>query len=432
MYHRSYLFPFAYLAAIAMSPQASAQPAVAADAVPAAHAFPAVDPGDVDPAALARLRDAMHGMVDAHKRAGIAYGVMYRGRLVALDGYGMRDISRKLPMTPDSIMFLASMTRAVSTVGFLTLVDEGRVGLDDPVARYIPEFARTQVLIRSADGRPAGIVPQVRPMTIRQLLTYTSGLGYPFEYPSGMTVDQATLMGPDVTTQEGIRRIAALPLFAQPGDRWRYGFSGDVLGRIAEVVSGQSLDVFLKQRVFDKLGMADTGFWVEPDKVDRLARAYGPKDGKPLADLNDTWQRIYGSFDRPIAFLSGGGGLASTTTDYLKFTQMLIQGGTLNGVRILRPETVKDMLTGHAPLQPGLSYRPHMAFGYGLGVYDEDAARPAGLKGHEASWGGLANTFFLVDTDHDLAAVAMTQYYGPDADMFTEIFRQGVYGLVKP
>ncbi|CAN5477616.1 serine hydrolase domain-containing protein [soil metagenome] len=415
---------FAALAMAGVTPPAWAQPS------PPAQSAPANIGADVDPAALARLSAAMRALVHDHKRAGIAYGVMYKGKMVAMEGIGLRDMAKGLPMTPDSIVFLASMSRAVSTVGFLTLVEEGKVGLDDPVAKYLPEFASMSVLIQSADGKPVGIVPQVRPMTIRHLLTYTSGLGYPFTYPAGMTVDQATLMGPNVTTGEGIRRIAALPLFSQPGDRWRYGFSGDVLGRVAEVVSGQSLDVFLKARVFDQLGMSDTGFWMGPDKVDRLARAYGPKDGKPLADLAGTWQAIYGSFDRPIAFLSGGGGIASTTIDYLKFTQMLVQGGTLNGVRILKPETVTDMLTGHAPLQPGLAYQPDMKFGYGLGVFDEGAKRPGAIKGHEATWGGLANTFFFVDTDHDLAAVAMTQYYGPDPDEFTRTFRDAVYGLL--
>ncbi len=402
-----------------------AAPALAAP--PAAAAAPAG--GDIDPAALDRLRAAMRKLVDDGKRAGIAYGVYHHGKLVALDGYGLSDRVSKTAMTPDSIVRIFSMSRAVTTVAFLTLVEQGKVGLDDPVSKYLPEFATTPVL-RSADGTSIDTVAQVRPITIRHLLTYTSGLGYPFEYPAGITVKQTELMGPTVTTEEGVRRTAKLPLFSQPGERWRYGLSGDVLGRVAEVVSGMPLDRFMRERLFDRIGMKDTAFWVPPAKIDRLAKAYGPVGTDSLGDVNATWQPEYGSFDRPNSFLSAGGGLATTTRDYLLFTRLLLGGGSVDGVRILKPETVRDMLTGHAPLQPGLSYRPNISFGYGLGVLDKDAPRPFGIKGHEATWGGLANTFFIVDTENDLSAVAMTQYFGPDADSFTDSFRAGVYGLI--
>lgn len=384
---------------------------------------------EVHPMALDRLRNAMHKLVDDKKRAGIAYGIYYRGKLIALEGYGLSDRAKATPMTPDTIVRLFSMSRAVTTVAFLTLVEDGKVGLDDPVSKYLPEFAETPVL-QSAEANSTKTVAQVRPMTIRHLLTYTSGLGYPFEYPAAIAVKQTSLMGPSVTTEEGVRRIAKLPLFSQPGDRWRYGFSGDVLGRVAEVVSGQPLDCFVQERLLDRIGMNDTAFWVPPGKIDRLARAYGPVGKDPLGDVNATWQPEYGTFDRPIAFLSAGGGLASTTRDYLIFTRLLLGGGTVDGVRVLKPETVRKMLTGHAPLQPGLAYQPKKSFGYGLAVADEDAPRPFGIKGHEATWGGLANTFFLVDTQNDLAAVAMTQYFGPESDIFTETFRAGVYELI--
>jgi len=389
-------------------------------------------PASKDPAlaaALATLKSDMHGLVDRHERSGIAYGVMLRGRLVALDGYGLRDRARNLPMTPDTICRLFSMTRAISTVAFLTLVEEGKVGLDDPVAKFVPAFGQTQVL-RLVDGKVSGLEPQASPMTVRHLLTYTSGLAYPQEYPAELKVVQSELMGPNIDTVAGIDKLAKIPLVHQPGSRWTYGFSGDVLGRIAEVASGQPFDRFLHERLLDRIGMKDTDFWMRPPAVDRLAKAYGPVGTDKLADVNSQWQPEYGTFDKPIPFLSAGGGLASSTTDYLRFLQLLLNGGEIDGVRILKPETMKDMLTGHASLVPGLAYRPNAAFGYGLAVLDDKAQRPFGIASQEAGWFGVANTTFFVDPQHQLAAVGMTQYFGSGFGLFPETFRNAVYRLI--
>lgn len=373
----------------------------------------------------------MQDLIDRQERAGIAYVVMVDGELVARNGRGLGDRTAGTPMTPASIVRLFSMTRAVTSAAFLTLVEQGNVSLDDPVSKFLPAFGDSSVL-RTADGPSWDVVPQDQPMTVRMLLTYTSGLGYPFEYASPNTPLLTEFIGPLHSTEEGVEAMARLPLFEQPGTRWRYGLSGDVLGRIAEVVSGQPLDEFLSERLLKPLGMEDTGFWVPPGKIDRLARAYGPAGDERLADLTSTWQAEYGTFDRPISFLSGGGGLASTADDYLRFLQMLLSGGMAGNTRILSPRSVADMLTGHVPLTPGLAYRPHARFGYGLCVLDPEAERPFGLPSQEATWEGLANTVFLIDPKHKLAAVGLTQYFGPDPASFTNAFRTAVYRLIAP
>jgi CubicO group peptidase (beta-lactamase class C family) len=380
---------------------------------------------------LARLDADMQQLVDRHERAGIAYGVVLDGRIVALAGVGMRDRAAALPMTPTSIVRLFSMTRAITSAAFLTLIEQGLVSLSDPVARFLPAFGDTHVL-RSPDGAIGDVVPQDRPITIEMLLNYTSGLGYPFQYRPGEQPLMTDIIGHARSTGEGIDRLARLPLFDQPGTRWRYGFSGDVLGRIAEVVSGQPFDAFLRERVLDPLGMVDTGFWVPPADIDRLAKAYGPVGDDPLADVDMTWRAEYGAFDRPIAFLSGGGGLASTTEDYLRFVQMLLDDGMAAGTLVLAAESVTAMLTGHVPLAPGLAYRPHARFGYGLAVLDPEAERPFGVATQEATWEGLANTVFYIDRQHRLGAVGMTQYFGEDPDLFTRTFRNAVYRLITP
>lgn len=408
-----------------MSLASTSLPAIAAPPPP----LPAVDVSGVDPAALRHLHDAMQTLVDNRQRADIAWGVMVHGKLVSLDGIGYANRKTRTPMTPKTIVRLFSMSRAVTTAAFLTLVDEGKVSLDDPVAKYLPEFGQTRVMSTYDNSVPT-TVAQVRPMTIRMLLDYTAGLGYAQTYPKSMNMVQSSIMGPGISTEQAIKNIAKLPLQSQPGDRWRYSFSGDVVGRVAEVVSGKPLDQFLADALYAKVGMVDTGFWAPKQDLDRLAVPYGPLANEPLEDLSVAWTKEFGTFDKPIASLSAGGGLVSTTEDYLRFLSMLVAKGKINGVQVLKAETVADMVSQHAKLEEGLGYRPNTSFGYGLGVVDDMVPRPHGVLGHEATWGGLANTYFFIDTVNDIVAVGMTQYYGAGADEFPTAFREAVYGLV--
>lgn len=391
--------------------------------------LPPVEASGVDAGAVQQLHDDMQALVSEKQRAGIAWVVMIDGKIVSRDGVGYANLATKAPMAPDSIVRLFSMSRALSTAAFLTLVDEGKVSLDDPVAKYLPEFADTRVM-KSYDNSVPGTNPQVRPMTVRMVLDYTAGLGYAQTYPKSMHMVQSEIMGPGITTTQAIRNIAKLPLQSQPGEHWRYSFSGDVAGRIAEVVSGKPLDQFLRDALYVKLGMKDTGFWAPKKDLARLSIPYGPLANDPLADLRVAWTAEFGTFDKPIESLSAGGGLVSTADDYIRLLAMLSNGGVYNGRQVLKPATVADMLSQHAKLEEGLAYRPQMSFGYGLGVLDDMAPRPFGVEGHEATWGGLANTVFYIDPVNHMAAVGMTQYYGADGARFPEAFRKAVYRLI--
>lgn len=405
----------------------------------AAYEFPRATPAEagLDAAAMEALKTRMHRLVDDGSRAGIVYGVVYKGKLVALDAYGKRDIARNLPMTEDTIFRLFSMSRAVTAAAALTLQEEGKLKQSDPVAKFVPEFAKTPV-IRSVQGDVVTTEPQATPLTVRHLYTYTAGLGYSFDMPKSYGMKMSEVLQADGTTESGIRALAAYPLLSQPGKQWQYGFSSDVLGRVMEVASGQPLDVFLKQRLFDRIGMTDTAFWY-PDNHDRIARTYGPSKDGGLTDVTATTMELeYGSFKKPIGFKSAGGGLASTVTDYLRFCQMLLNGGELGGVRVLQPQTVNEMITRQTTPEQKLAmwYRPgpHLyAWGLAIGVAAEEGDSPMPHGKREAGWAGMMNTFYFIDPERDLAAVAMSQHYGGNDEQALNIaLHEGVYAALKP
>jgi CubicO group peptidase (beta-lactamase class C family) len=380
--------------------------------------------------ALASLREDMHRLVDEKRRAGIVYGVLHKGDIVDIDSYGLKDVQRGSPMATETIFRIFSMTRAISTAAFLTLFDQGRIDLTDPVADYLPEFKSTPV-IRSVDGDQVILEEQASPLTIQHLLTYTSGLGYAFNWPASFGFKMSDVLDLDRPTRQGVKTLAKMPLLRQPGAKWQYGFSGDVLGAVAEVAAGAPLDRFLSETLLGPLGMHDTAFCFGPDKAGRLSRAYGPGDAGPLSDVTALWQPEYGTFDKPIQFFSAGGGLASTVPDMLRFCQMLLNEGRLDGVRHLRPKTVRMMLTPQTTPEQGLTfwYDPDASpvfkgkrWGFGLAV----AEPPTPLAGEIAGWGGLMNTVFFLDSRNDLAAVAMSQYVGPDEAVLGQILQKGV------
>ena len=299
---------------------------------------------------LERINATMQRYVDEKKLAGVITLVARRGAVVHLGKCGMADIEAAKPMQLDTIFRIYSMTKPITSTAVLMLMEEGRLRLADPIAQYIPGFKDVKVL----DNAPGSGVRQVsadRPITIRDLLTHTAGLSYGFDDVYIDELYRKHIWGPkeanpDPTLADWIGELAKLPLASQPGTRFRYSVATDVLGYLVQVISGMPFEAFLKQRIFEPLGMVDTDFWVPPEKVERFAANYGPD---PEAGLKVIDPPATSHYTRPSKAPSGGGGLVSTTGDYLRFAQMLLNKGEVDGVRLLGRKTVELMTANHLP-----------------------------------------------------------------------------------
>ena len=333
--------------------------------------------------------------------------VARNGRVVYHEASGMRDLEQQAPMQRDSIFRIASQTKALTSVGVMMLVEEGRLLLTDPVSKYVPAFAKTTVLTNEAG---ATTVPAQRQITIRDLLTHTAGISYGGEKQiadrynaAGFTIwyfaDRAAPMA------HWMEKLAALPFVAQPGERFVYGYSTDLLGYVIERISGQSLDQFLGERIIQPLKMVDTHFFLPADKASRLATVYG-RTGDTLTRQPDGHPGQGHYVSGPRAASSGGAGLLSTASDYARFLQMLLNGGELDGVRVLSPQTVALMTADHI----GERYRqPGRGFGLGFEtVNDLGASGRYGSEG-EFSWGGAYFSRYWVNPKEKLVAVFLTQ-----------------------
>lgn len=365
------------------------------------------------PERLARVDSVMARYVAEGDVAGAVTLVLRHGRIAHLGSHGWADREREVPMTADAIFRIASMTKAVTSVAIMMLVEEGRLSLDDPVSRYIPGFRETTVAIPNdtSTGATPGysVVPAARAITVRDLLTHTAGISY----GTGVLARDYQEAGvylwyfadKDEPIGEGIERLARLPFAAQPGERWVYGFSTDVLGYLIERVSGMSLADFFQRRIFDPLKMKDTHFYLPPGKADRLAAVYSASDsGAVRAPDEGLGQGAY--VDGPRVSYSGGAGLLSTARDYARFLQMLLNGGELEGRRLLSPKTVELMTVNHV----GDLYR-NGDLGFGLGfevVTDLGRAGRLGTVG-AYGWGGAYYTLYWVDPVEGLVAVLMSQ-----------------------
>ena len=388
--------------------------------------------------ALTQLDATLLDMVTAGRRAGLVYAIAKEGQLIRHRAIGQRDIANSLPMEEDSLFRLYSMTRAVTAVAVLMLHEAGYFALDDPVARFIPAFADTPVL---EQGSATTTEALAAPLTIYQLLTYTSGLGYPHDYDPSLGVTFEQIIAPGLTIEDGMNYLATRPLLFQPGARWHYGLSGEVLGRLVEVVSGQRFDIFLRDTIFRPLGLSHLAFQVPEADWHRLATVYAPDAQRELADATDR-APVLGSYRQGDIAFSGGGGLVGTALDYLRFTQMLLAGGELDGARILKPDTIRLMTRNHLTSAQGPLVRyvqdihtsPEAArrfdgYGWGLGVavrlVDEPHTVPGGRG--EFGWYGLANTFYFADPENRIAAVALAQYFGSDAADIETALRDALY-----
>ena len=381
-----------------------------ARALPADTGLPAAVPesAGMSSESLARIGPAMQSYVDDGRLAGVMTLVARRGQVVHWEATGMRAAAAGDPLEPDDIFRIYSMTKPLTSVAVMILVEEGAVALDDPVSKFIPEFAGVTVLNEAGER-----VAPARPMTVEHLLTHTSGLTYGFfgDSPVDRIYNESGFFTAAESLDDFARRVAALPLLASPGDRWNYSVSTDILGRVVEAASGQAFDAFLQARIFDPLDMADTSFVVPLEKRNRFTAHYARPDGT----LQTIDSPVDGEYTEPPLWLSGGGGLASTASDYVRFAQMLLQDGELDGVRILEPETVRMMRSNRlpdalVPIQLGTFLSPGYGFGLGFAVVVDADASPEPDNDGVFRWAGAANTFFWIDPEAELIGMVWTQF----------------------
>jgi len=376
---------------------------------------------------LARIGPALQRYIDENRFPGFISLVARGGRIVHFEQFGLRDPDTAAPMAPDTIFRVYSMTKPVICTAFMTLYDEGRFSLDDPVSRFLPAFGKLRVL-HGKNLPESKLFDLDRPITIRHLLTHTSGLTNSFmdENPvSALYRDSALMDDPEKALKDVIADAARLPLAYQPGERWAYSISIDVVARLIEILSDRPLRDFLDERLFGPLDMTDTGFFVPPERRHRIAALYGNPDIvlTPLKQSFRAWregfyQRVDVEATYPAAsgtFARGGYGLFSTAADYFAFASMLLGRGLAKGRRFLLPETVDLMHRNHvdAALLPfDMGGMKMHGYGFGLGsqvLMDVEASRLPGSVG-EYGWGGAAKTHYWVDPEKEIIAILMTQY----------------------
>jgi CubicO group peptidase (beta-lactamase class C family) len=387
----------------------------------------AVEPSDavgMSARRLERIRPAMQSYIDRGVYAGINTLVARRGKVIHAGEFGWRDKEAGAAMTADTIFRLYSMTKPIICTALMTLLEEGRFRLIDPLAKYIPAFGAVKVL--EADG---SLVPPVRPIMVRDLMTHMSGLSYHFVENAGVgkMYTEAKLLGADHSLEAVIDDLARFPLAFQPGSRWRYSVGIDVAARIIEVISGRPLGVFLRERLLEPLGMKDTAFGVPPEKRSRVAAMYGRPDvfdaavtmGSEflawMAGVNDRLD-VSKSYpvDSPEVFVRGGHGLFSTIGDYFRFAQMLANGGELDGERVIGRKTLDLMHANYVPaslLPLEIGGLPLPGYGFGLGsrvLMDVAQSSAPGSVG-EFGWSGAAKTHYWVDPKEEMVGLFMTQ-----------------------
>jgi CubicO group peptidase (beta-lactamase class C family) len=400
---------------------------------------------EIDPAAagfdarrLQRIDTHFAKYVDDGRLAGWQLMVSRRGQVVHLASYGLADRESGRPVQTDTIWRIYSMTKPITSVAAMMLWEQGAFGLLDPISTWLPEFAAPRVYAGGPATKPV-TVPATEPIRVWHLLTHTAGLTYGFHHIH-VTDEIYRNAGFEFGSPEGfdladcVRAWAQQPLAFQPGSEWLYSVATDVLGRLVEVVSGQPLDVFLADNVFAPLGMTDTGFRVDEDRRDRLAALYAMAPGRDRPARHDAMGAAI-TDDRQ--WLSGGGGLASTTRDYARFTWMLQRGGELDGERLLSPRTLAYMTRNHLPggadLQtfgrPLYSETRYDGVGFGLGfaVVTDPTAYKVICSPGEFNWGGLASTAFWVDPVEELTATFMTQLVPSSTYNVRPQLRQLVY-----
>ena len=415
------------------------RPASAAPAGGAALSFPSASPEalGLSPKGLARITEMLQGFLDRKRVAGAVTVILRDGKVAYTSALGSADVEKAVPMRTDTIFRIASQSKAITTTAALILVDEGKLLLNEPVSKYIPAFRNTTVMVapaaNAAPGSPVSTVAARRQITVRDLMTQSSGVSYggnaatrPLYLAAGFDdwyfADKAEPIG------VWIEKLATLPFDAQPGESYVYGYNTDILGYVVEKASGMPLDQFFKTRIFDPLKMTDTSFFLPLEKRDRFAVNYstGPDGTFVRAKDEGRFQGAY--VDGPRAAFSGGAGLLSTANDYARFLQMLLNGGELDGVRILSPKTVALMTSNHL----GTMYA-NGNFGFGLGFEITEHVGRSGRPGSvgEFGWGGAYGTKYWVDPEEKLVVVYMTQLMPQTGVDVADRLRALLYGSIE-
>jgi CubicO group peptidase (beta-lactamase class C family) len=382
--------------------------------------------------------------VDKKSVAGASALIGQHGKVVYSKSVGLQDVEAKTPLTEGTIFRIASMSKPITSVAVMILVEDGKLSATDPLSKFVPEFKEMKVLVPAKDGKSYETVKANREITIHDLLTHSSGISYRLmnkPFLGKMYVDAGVsdgLVETPGTIGDNVRKLARLPLACQPGTAWEYGLSTDVLGYVVEVASGKSLDQFCRERIFEPLKMTDTFFIVPKEKRSRLSALYAIGPDKTISRVGEkpvtydavTYSSTYSTDDRS-KYYSGGAGMASTAGDYFRFCQMMLNRGELDGARVLKPQTVEKM-TQNQLGDLAIPFPGSGAMGYGFGLLTEKgketAKDPAGVGTY--SWGGAFGTYFWVDPKNELIGVFMSQAYPPDFTLGNE-FKRLTYEAMK-
>lgn len=393
---------------------------------------------------LETIPAAIKKAVDKKQIAGGAGLIARHGKVVHLAHVGMQDIEAKKPLTEATVYRIASMSKPITSVAVMILIDDGKLKTTDPLSKFVPEFKEMKILVPSKDGKSYQLVAASREITIHDLLTHSSGITYGLinkPFLSKMYADAGIVDGLTETTStlgDNVRKIAKMPLACQPGAAWEYGLNTDVLGYIVEVVSGKTLAQFLEERIFKPLKMNDTYFVLPKEKRPRLAALYaGSEKGitrigdKPVVQGTAAFSATYPTRD-DNKYYSGGAGLVSTIGDYFRFCQMMLNRGELDGVRVLQAETT-DRMTRNQLGKLDVPFPGAGAMGYGFGIHTEknkEATKdPAGIGAY--TWGGAFGTLFWIDPKNDVIGIYMTQIFPPDFGLALEFKRLTYEALTR-
>ncbi len=391
---------------------------------------------------LERLDAAMQNVVDHKRLSGIVIVLARHGKIVHFRAFGKKDLASDAPMENDTIFRVFSMSKPITSAAMMILYEEGKWNPEDPISKYIPEFAHLKVFNGIDKNGKMMLEDPIHAPTMRELMTHTAGFTYgfaPADPVDKMYQDQRVLESSNL--QDMINKLSRIPLLYQPGTRWVYSLSVDIQGYIVQKLSGMPLADFMRQRIFEPLRMKDTGFYVPKEKWSRLATLYTGNKGGELVPF--TGPALGLDFSKPPTMPSGGGGLVSTASDYLRFAQMLLNGGELDGARILAPATVKLMSSNHlhANLMTGQfgiglqRMRPGFGYGYDMAVFTNPALADNPVGKGTFLWDGAAGTWFWIDPQYDLVFVGMIQRLGggPGMPNMEELSRATTYqALVDP
>lgn len=400
-----------------------------------------IDPKEVGMSAerLSRIDAHFKDYVDDGRLPGYHVAVARYGQIVHSSTYGMRDVEAKTPIEQDTMYRIYSMTKPITSIALMMMVEEGKIQLTDEVSNYIPSFGNIRVFTGGSSTKPI-TAPSRAPMRVWHLLTHTAGLTYGFNYYDATDAIYRAREAefakefPNPTLEQVCDNFAAMPLVFEPGTSWNYSVATDVVGRLVEVVSGMRLGDFLQKRILGPLGMNDTSFCVAPDKQSRLAALYA-FDPSPAKKVRYT--AIENQVITQRSWDSGGGGLVSTAADYWKFLQMLENGGELNGVRIISPTTLDLMTMNHIPGNKDISdwgrpmgeevFYDGLGFGLGFAVVIDQAKTKVACSNGTYSWGGMASTAFWIDPVEEITAMFFTQLMPSTTHPIRPFLRSLVY-----